>query len=403
MIWIIKLAWRNLWRNRRRTLLTALALGLSVLMMSLALGLMDAMMDKVVRTATLSRLGHAQIHDRDYAATFDETKTIANAEQWLKRVRQASGVKHATARVVSVGLLAIADRSQGVQVLGVDPIHEKGVTAWQDRLKGRYLKGPGEVLLGVEVAKKLDVEVDSKVVMTVANVHTGEPTTELLRVVGVLSSGDAQIDKGVAIITLPRAQAMMGLPDAAHEISIITTAPSISKLAIEQVIAPLRQDKVVVRPWHEINKMVSQALLMQEKWMGVFVVIVFILISFGIVNTIAMSLLERTREFGVMRAVGTEPKQMFGLIVAEAAWLGIVGAMPGAVLGIGLCALLSQKGLHLTSASAYGVSFKEPLFIRPDVWGTLEVALIFTCLTILTSVVSAWRAARLKPVDALRA
>lgn len=402
-MWFFKMAWRNLWRNRRRTLLTASALAFSVVMMSLAMGLMDAMMDKVVRTATLSSIGHAQIHDANYAKTKDETIAIKDAKALLQKVKKADGVKSASARVVSIGLVAIADRSRGVAVIGVNPEDEQQVTVWNKRLKGRYIKGPGEVMLGHKVAKKLDVEPSSRIVLTVTDVHTGEPTTSLMRVVGVLSTGDEQIDSGAVVMSLASAQKMMGLKDSVHEISIITTAPNSSEIEIDQIIAPLRQPGLSVRPWHQVNKMVSQALALQEKWMGVFIVIVFVLIAFGIVNTIAMSLLERTREFGVMRALGTEPRHLFGLILAEAAWLGVVGALPGALFGIGLSAALASRGLNLTSASAYGVSFVEPLYIRPDVPGTFKVALIFTILTTLTALASAIRAARLKPVDALRA
>ena len=136
--------------------------------------------------------------------------------------------------------------------------------------------------------------------------------------------------------------------------------------------------------------------------MGVAVVLVFVILSFGIINTISMSLAERLHEFGVMRAVGTEPRRLAALVVTEAVLLGLVGALPGVAVGLAGSAWLARVGIDVSDVSSYGVTLTEPIYPSPDVPGTLAVAAAFAGLTALTSLFSAIRAARIEPVEAMR-
>lgn len=398
----LRLAWRNIGRNGRRTAITAAALGVGVALVVFVWALMTGMFGRIVLVATGSLTGHAQIHAGDWRTTRDERTTLPHTADLLARARALPGVVAATPRVYTTGLLAVGDRAQGVQVLGIQPESERDVTNWGRRLvAGRLVAGPGEVVIGAELARVLDVEVDTRLVLTVADVETGAGEPERVELVGVLATGDPGLDKQTAIVSMALAQRLLGVAEA-HEIALLVDRPPGDQAAIEAVIAPLAAPGLAVEPWQAINRMVAQALALQGVFLGIFVAIIFFLLAFGIVNTVAMSLAERTREFGVLRALGTPPGRLAGLILAEAGWLGAVGAVPGALIGAALTAWLGAVGLDLGATSAYGVRFTEPLYPHLSVAVTAGVAALFVALTMLTAGLAAWRVTRIRPVDALR-
>ena len=400
----LNLAWRNLWRNRRRTLITASSLGLGVGVLVFSLAFIDGMYQRVVKVGTQSRIGHAQVHVEGYRETQDERKVLADPNTILEQARGLPGIKAATARLYGSGLLAVGDRARGVQLIGIDPSTEPQVTHWHQRLvEGRMLEAANEVVIGAWMAQRMEVEVDTRMVMTVANVDSGEAQVESVRVVGFLATGDALLDKRSVILNGNMLGRLMGLGEARHEISLMVDVPVRDRAAIEAAIAPLKAPGLSVLPWQEINRMVAQGLKLQSYFFSIFVGIIFFILSFGIINTIAMSLAERRHEFGVLRALGTTPGRLAGLILSEAGWLGIVGALPGVLLGIGLTVWLGKVGISLGATSAYGVTFVDPLYPQVDWVLAFRIGLLFTGLTVLTAGFSAWRAARTLPVDAMRA
>lgn len=397
------MSWRNIWRNKRRTLITAAALGVGVLSMVLMLSFVEGFLQRMVRTATEARTGDAQLHAKGYPDTRDETLTLSNPQALLATARQTPRVVAASARTWGMGVLAIGDRSQGAQIVGVDPAHEQEISNWSRRVsQGVFVQGPKDLVIGARLAKKLDVEVGARIVLTIANVKTGEATSELMTIKGVLLTGDTAMDSGAAIVALPTAQRMMGLPDQVHEITLKVDAPRRDEAAIAAVVAPLKAPGRVVRPWHQINRMVSQSMTMMEQWNGVLVFVIYLIIAFGIINTLSMALMERFHEFGVMRALGTTPAKLAALIIAEAGWLGLLGAVPGAIVGLALSAVLARTGVDMSASSQYGMTLIEPIYPVPDVPGAVRAALIFTGLTVLTSTITAIRAATIRPVEALR-
>ena len=166
MIWAM--AWRSIWRNSRRTLITASALALGVATMSGMFALTDGMVDRMVRIVTDSRLGEAQIHAEGYRETKDETLLIQDTPAMMERIGDNAKITTAAPRIWGEGILAIADRTRGVLIAGIDPQAEAKLTNWDSRLvKGQYLKGSNQVMLGHELAKRLDVELGAKMEVTV--------------------------------------------------------------------------------------------------------------------------------------------------------------------------------------------------------------------------------------------
>lgn len=400
---VFRMGWRNIWRNRRRTFITAAAIGLGVTSLVFSSAVANGIFDRIVKVATESLTGDAQIHADGYRATLDEKQFIPDADKVLERVRAVPGVQAASPRVITSGLLSIGSRSRNVKVIGVDIEHEPNVTNWPYRLvSGKYPHDPVEAMIGLELAQKLEIETGAKIVLTVANVETGEAMAEALRIVGVLSTGDASIDKGTAIISSVRLQRMMGIGKGVHEVVMALDVSTTDRKAIEKVIAPAKAEGLDVQPWHEINKMVAGGLQLQSAYLNSFLFIIFFIIAFGIVNTLSMSLAERMKEFGVLRAIGTSPMRLGGMILSEAGWIALVGALPGAVIGLAVTAYFGSSGINLAGTSTYGVNFNDALHPQVDIAEAVYISVVFIVLTVLVAGFTAWKAARVRPVDAMR-
>lgn len=406
----LQLAWRNLWRNPRRTALTAAALGLGVLSMVATTDYMAGIFVRLVETTASGRTGHAQLHAPGWRATREEERTLTAPAALLQKATALPTVQAAAPRVWGSALLAIGDRSRGVQLFGVDPGREAAVGRWTERpTQGRFLDPAaigatgGEVVIGAPLAKRLEIELGSRVVVTAADVQTGEARGELLTVVGLLRTGDMALDEGAVIVLLPVAQRLLGVPDALHEVALrLHGVDTDDPKAIEAAIAPLGTPEVEAVPWHTVQPMVAEMMRMQGAWMAMFLGMIFFVIAFVIVGTMSMALLERTWEFGLLRALGTPPGRIGSLVLAEAGWLGLVGALPGTLLGHGLSRILEVVGIHLGEDVTVIVSFHEPIRPVPDLLGAMGIGAIFAALTIAVSAVAAWRATRIEPGIALR-
>ena len=360
---VLKLAWRSIWRNRTRTLITTLGIMIGVMMVIFASGFAVGFSEKMVRTSTQSRSGEAQLTAVGWAKTLEETNVMSGLDERLALLDASPKVQAAAPRIVGFGLLSIGSRSRGGQLLGVYPARESKVTNWDSRLvAGEYLAEPGDMLIGAKLAEELEVEVGAKLILTGADVNTGEAATELVYVRGLLSTGDNGLDEGAAIVHIAQAQRVVGLPDAAHVIALDVTANTLEPDVIEADIAAFASDTVEARSWRQTNAMIAEVHQMMGAYMDMILFMIFLIISFGIVNTISMSLLERMHEFGVMRAIGTSPWQLAGQIVTEAGFLGLVGAIPGLLAGLGLNAYYASVGLNFSEMNAYGMTFVDPIY-----------------------------------------
>lgn len=415
----LQLAWRNLWRNPRRTLLTAAALAMGALSMVAVEAYMQGIFGKMVETTANGLTGHAQLHAPGWQQTRDDQLLLADAPALLAQARAVPAVQAAAPRSWGAALLAIGDRSRSVQLLGVVPSQEAQVGRWTQRLSaGRFLDPSadgelgGELVLGAPLAKRLELELDTRVVVTAADVNTGEARSELLKVVGFLKTSDPVVDETAAVVLLPVAQRLLGLGPAIHEVALRLRTVDADHpngvdtdqaAAIDRAIAPLAvQGRVEPIAWQVAQPLVAEMMRMRSSWTWMFLGLIFTVIAFVIVGTMSMALLERSWEFALLRALGTPPLRLGAVVLAEAGWLGLVGALPGAVAGYAVAALLGKIGIRFGEDVTMVVSFSEPIRPVPEVAVAVEYAAVFSVLTILVSAVAAWRAARVEPALMLR-
>jgi len=412
----LRLGWRNLWRNPRRSLLTIGAVAVAFAVLILLVGLVEGIARQMVANGTRLMLGHLQIHDADYLPGRSLHDTLGGPEgtdlpALLAAVERAPGVRVAAPRVQGFGLLSTGPRSAGAQLVGLDPGREARVTTLLGALvEGRGLAGasPRSVLLGKTLAEELAARVGDEVAV-VTQAADGTIGNELWRVAGLVQTGLGALDRSLALVAIGDLQALMGLaPSRIHEIAARLDDPE----GAEAAAATLERSGALpaharARSWRRLAPELVDyvALLRGSNWMTILIIGLFA--AFGVLNTMLMAVFERTRELGVLASLGVRPRQVLGIVVAESACLAAVGLATGLGLGALGMTYLIRHGWDVTrwteGITVAGVLFDPVMRAAWDWPGTARVAATLAGITVLAGLLPALRAAGMKPVEALAA
>jgi ABC-type lipoprotein release transport system permease subunit len=401
------MAWRNVWRNRRRSLLTvvAIALGLAFNIFMRAIG--DGFHDQMVDNSVRAEIGHIEIHRLGYRDDPGLNKTLADVGKVAQAIRSLPGLRGYSLRVLGSGLASTSENSNGVQILGVDPAEEQTVTTIQNAIvRGRYLSVDEQrpILVGDRLASRLKVSLDDKVVLLV-QAADGSMGAQLFRVSGIFRSGSPEMDEGVVFILRSDAQNLFSLGDRVTEAALLLNSSRQVRADLATLKANLAGEPMEILPWWEVEPFLQQFIQIDDAFFYIIVLIFFIVISIGILNTIMMSIFERVREFGVMMALGTKPRQIIKLVVEEALALGLVGIAVGSLIGSALTQYFARHGINLSSfsagAAALGITSSR-VFSELTVANLLYSNLAVLIVVMLVALYPAFYAARLRPVEAIR-
>lgn len=401
---LLTIAWRNIWRNRRRSMIVLVSIIVGVGAMMLTDGLSMGMIQQMLDNSIGSNVAHIQIH----AKGFNDNRVIQNNIEKTRIVehalKQTPGVKDWSRRVVTYGLLSSALNSSGGLIVGVEPDREPKITTIKSSLvKGTYLSGaPHEVVIGRKLAEKLQVGIGDKVV-GMASALGGDIGSDLFRVVGIYETVSSDFDKTHMFITLANAQSMLELGDRVLEYAVITD--NIKK--VEDVAAELRRnlnDDFEVLTYADLLPMLVAQVDMYEQMMTIIYLIIGLAMVFGVINTMLMSVFERIQEFGVLMAIGMKNSVIFWMVMLEAAILGVIGTAVGLVLGVILILPLNSVGIDLSMFAESLTSFGAGAILYPVLTMTavINVVIIIPLTTLLGAVYPALKATRLQPVTAIR-
>ncbi len=403
----LAMAWRNVWRHRRRSVLTvmtiALGLAFNIFMRALGDGFHEQMVDNSVR----AHIGHIQIHRAGYHDDPAITKTLPELDKIRSAIDALPGVRGASFRVLGDGLASSAENSAGVSVVGVDPEREPTVTTIHRAVvRGRYLERGRRkpCLIGERLAKTLQVDVGDSLVLLVQGAD-GSMGGEKYRVDGVFRSGAPELDRGVVYLLAEDAQELFVLPGRFTEaVILLDSSRRVDEAAriLEEQLAGVEAE---VLPWYVVEPYIQQFIELDDAFFYVIVLILFIVISVGILNTILMSVFERVREFGVMMSLGMKPRQVVRLVVMEAFLLGAVGVVFGGLLGSALTLYFEAVGMDFGAwaegAAALGLTTTvtyPKLTAANLILSNSSVLLV----VVLVALYPALHAARLEPVEAMR-
>jgi len=401
------MAWRNVWRNRRRSLLTVMAISLglafNIFMRAIGTGFHEQMVDNSVR----SHIGHLVVHRAGYHNDPGINKTLPEPGEVARAIQSLPNLRAYSLRVLGDGLASTAENSAGVAIVGVDPAMESKVTTI-DRgiIKGHYLR-EGEVrpiLIGDRLAVNLKASVGDKVVLLV-QAADGSMGANLFHVVGIFRSGAPELDGGMAFVLRQDAQALFTLQNRETEAVVLLNSSREVPAAQQTLQSKLAGKNVEVLAWYQVEPFLLQFIQLDDAFFYIIVIFFFVVISIGILNTIMMSVFERVREFGVMMALGTKPRQVVKMVVEEAFVLALVGAAIGSAIGVSASLYFATAGMNLSSwaegAAALGMT-STVVYTRLTAANVVISNLAVLAVVVLVGLYPALHASRLRPVEAIR-
>jgi ABC-type lipoprotein release transport system permease subunit len=401
----LKLAWRNIFRNKRRTYITgtAIAVGLAALIFIDASYIGEA--NAMIASATASFSGEGQIHRRGFLQTQDTDKTISDPETVVASLKFDTQVKMFTLRSLCQAMITSASGVSPVRLVGILPETEKEISQVDDVIvQGGYFdrNDPQNIVIGDMLAEALDVGIGDRVLVTAYQARGGNLSQDLFRVSGIFRFRTKDLDGGLALIRLSKAQAMLGLENRVHEIALSFKDPRVSRDEGNDFWRRYSSSGNEALGWTRLYPALKS--LTDLALLGILIVgiIFFAVIALGIVNTLFMSIYERTFEFGVLRAVGTNPFHLRKLVVLEAGALALVSAVFGAVLGLAVTWIVSRIGLDYRGVEFGGVTMRDLIYPVLQVRQFIIYPLCVILFALLVSLYPAAYAARMSVTGAMK-
>ncbi len=416
---VFQLAFRNSLRNRRRTLLTAVAISLSFAMLLVFLGIGDGVHENMAEIGVSMGLGDVVVHAQGYSDDPTLDRLIKDPGKLEKAMRNVPGVQHVAARLRTDALITAGATSVGVELSGVDPAVESTVSKIDSPeaiIAGHALapeKGPRPrsalppVVIGKELAHTLDVQVGDRVTLTLRPAGGGDTRSGAYEVHGIFSTGIQEFDAFWAEVPLSDAQRLAAAGHGVTMLAAVLDNISNTPEATASVQKALTGDNAEVLSWMKAAPDLYSFIVVDEGGLYVMMAIVFVVVAAGILNTLLMSVLERTREFGVMLALGTTPGRVLAIVLSEAFMLGLFATAIG--LGIGLLANhhfatvgIDIKDWYGSNSEMGGILLPKQVYAHLYLSKVLWSSAIILGLVMLGAVYPALRAARLQPVEAIR-
>ncbi len=400
---LLRLAWRNLWRNHRRTIIMLGAIGVGVWAMIFMTALTRGMVDQMITDSIGVLPGHVQMHHPDYRddpsisnrvsisdAALNEKFDDADFEAWASRVRVPA-------------VITSERESRGVTLLGVDPAAERDISFFDyDEVEGRFLESASDqgIVIGKRLAETLETEIGKRIVLM-----SQDPENDIadrgFRIVGLYSANTKAIEQAYAYIGKTTAQKMLRVDDATTEVVFLGEDYRNVEPVYEAVTSAV-DDTVLVQRWFDIDTYLGTMLGVMDGFVLVWVVVIFLALSFGLVNTLVMAVFERVREIGLMLALGMKPASILGQILIESMFLLALGLAVGNFLAWATIVPL-QDGIDISVVAEGMEMWGASSMLYPKLYASdmILASGVVLLLGFLASLSPAWRASRYEPVEAI--
>ncbi len=410
MFTVLRIAWRNLGRNVRRTLLALGAIAVAQLAVLLIDGLMNGWQDSILTSLTGPMVGHAQIHVPGWREEQAPDLAIDRLEQRLTAVRAAPGVTEAFARIYAPALVARDIDGRAALIVGLDVERESRAGGMLEGLPEQGRPHDRVALVGAELARASGIEVGDELAI-IGQGADGSMANDLLTVGGILATPVEAVNRLGVVVALSTAQEVFVMPDMASEITILGSGSIDDASALSDGLRALPLlSELEVLPWNELSPELAQFREIGGLYGIVVLCIVFVAAAAGVANTMLMATFERRKELGMLLSLGITPLRLVVMIVAEALVLGVLGVVVGSVLGAILVAWQGYVGIDLatigsansTSISFYGLTFSGAL--HPHLFPH-DFVPGFVGVVVVSMIASLWPAAitaRLEPMEAMR-
>jgi ABC-type lipoprotein release transport system permease subunit len=402
------MAWRNLWRHKRRTWLTATAMIFSnvllVFMIALQFGSYDMMIDNTLKAFS----GHLQVQAEGYQDNPKLRTSIPAARDLAGELQSILPQARITVRASAFALASSEQRSFGIQLIGVEPDSEQRVSTLPGLVaRGRYLEEPGaaEIVIGSVMARNLKTDVGQEITL-LGSGRDGSFAAGIVRIVGIFESGSQDMDRSFAEVPLAYFQDTFAMGNHGNSIAIaVATLDQVPAAVASATTVARRRDGLSVLDWNALHPGLKQAIQadLSSAWFMYGVLI--ILVAFSVLNTQLMSVMERTREFGVMSALGIRPRKLASLVMLETALMALIGLAIGLLLGWLVALYFNINGFSYPGMEEVAERYNLPGEMYPSItFGTMMLGpTVVFGFCLLAAIYPALRLFRLQPVEAMRA
>ena len=400
------LAWRNIWRQPQRTVLSLTSIALSgaitIFVLSMQLGTYAIMKQNVLRLLD----GYAQLQPPHYASNPDLRKTIAHPRKVMAQLRSIPNVTAAAPRASSYVILASGSRSYGAEVLGIEPAREVHVSSLAGAMtEGRYLnsRDTNAVIIGAGIARNLKLALGSKLTL-LGSARDGSIAADVLIVKGIFSTGSPQLDRQIIEIPLSRFQNDFILGQRVNSIALVGRNLSSINASIPALQRLAHKNGLVVRDWTKLEPALHDVILLDMSFSVLLYASLIVVVTFIILNTLLMSILERTREFGTLLALGMRPAQIGSMIWFELLLLAGAGMLIGIVLGSAATYIFVKNGIAFGGAEALFRQWHMPSTLYPELSLTTALAgpVAIAIAISIAGIIPYLRIRRLTPLSAMR-
>ncbi len=401
---LISLAWKNIWRNKKRSLIIIAAITFGLWGGLFSSAIMVGMMESMVETSISRDLSHIQIHKMDYEKDMDVLNFIPNGGDVLQNVRLVSGVQAAAGRTKIMGMAASPSSSYGVVITGIMPEDSKQVTdVYSKVIEGTYFESEkkNQIIIGQKLAARLNLKLRSKIILSFQNIEGGIAYIAC-RVVGIFKTSSSLFDEMNVFVRQGDLFRILETEPIIHEIAI--RAQTVENIDLIKKQLQSSFTNLQVESWTDIAPELAYISQTTGLYMYIFVGIIIFALLFGITNTMLMSVVDRIRELGVLTAIGMKKSKVFTMIVLEAMLLSLTGGFCGIAIGILTIAYYGNVGIDLTVISVSLESFGATAILYPFLPAIMYVVLTIMIIIAanIAALLPAWKATHLVPSEAIR-
>ncbi len=401
---LISLAWKNIWRNKKRSLIIVAAITFGLWGGLFSSAIMVGMMESMVETAISRNLSHIQVHKEAYETDKDIRNFIPNGVKVLKKIRENPELEAAEARALVVGMAASPTSSYGVQIIGIVPDDSKKITdIHQQIVEGSYFESErkNQIVIGTKLANRLNLKLKSKIILSFQDLE-GNITYLACRIVGLFKTNSSQFDEMNVFVRQHDLFKSLSTDPVIHEIAMRVT--ELDNIDPVKENLQLSFPELQVESWSDLAPELAYLSQNTGVYMYIFVGIILFALLFGITNTMLMSVVDRIRELGVLIAIGMKKGKIFIMIILEAIFLSLTGGICGMGVGLLTISYFGSTGIDLTAISVSLESFGMTAILYPFL-----PALMYLILTVMIVVAAniaallpAWKATHLVPSEAIR-
>jgi ABC-type lipoprotein release transport system permease subunit len=401
MIQLYKMAFRDLGRNRRRSFFSALALAMGLALLLLIASVLEGEMRGALESNIRLNSGHLQVR----AASYNEDKTslkwedlIENPAEIAAKIAALEPVKVATPRLFASGIISSNENTVGVRILGIEPASKANAPFREGMINGEFLTADDRqgVLLGQPLAEKLNLKTGDTVQL-LANTSNGDVDEQPFVVRGVYSTHIPGFDESTVFMPLLKAQAITKTENHASAVFVLLK----DRADAAAVAAALPTSQYQVKTWEQMNELIVQFEQFASAYMSLIYLIILAITATVIINTLIMSVYERTREIGILAAIGMKGSRIMAMFFAESSLLAVGGILMGLVIGGVLVYFASNTGFFIGNVGMTGFMLGERIYVHLTINDAITLTILAFIVSLLAALYPALLAARMEPVEAL--